>query len=59
MSHIAGFDARGAVDAYGVPLAPADLPKSLKREVAHRQETVKAINLLHENDSPQTCQDND
>ena len=59
MSRIAGFDARGAVDASGVPIAPADLPETLKRDVADRQETIGTIQLLHENDSPQNCQDND
>ena len=48
-----------AYDASGIQVSNADLPETLKREVADRQETVKAINLLHENDSPQNCQDND
>lgn len=48
-----------AYDASGIQVSNADLPETLKREVADRQETAKAINLLHENDSPQSCQDND
>ena len=48
-----------AYDASGVQISNADLPRPLKREVADRQETAKAINLLHENDSPQNCQQHD
>ena len=48
-----------AYDAFGVQISNVDLSGPLKREVANRQGTAKAINLLHENDSPQNCQDND
>jgi hypothetical protein len=47
-------------DQSGVLISDVDLPKAFReREVADRQETVKAINLLHENDAPDNCQDND
>ncbi|MBW2565603.1 MAG: hypothetical protein JRE24_01720 [Deltaproteobacteria bacterium] len=60
MSRIAGFDARGAVDAYGVPLAPADLPKPLQRETADRNDTIEQIRLLQSDVAgPQNCQQHD
>jgi hypothetical protein len=48
-----------AYDAFGIQVSNADLSGPLQREVADRQETAKAINLLHENDSPQHCQQHD
>jgi hypothetical protein len=48
-----------AYDASGVQISNADLPKPLQRRIADRQGTAKAINLLHENDSPQNCQQHD
>ena len=60
MSHpIAAVINGVAYDASGVQISNVDLSGPLKRDVADRQETAKAINLLHENDSPQNCQDND
>lgn len=58
MNGIAGFDARGAVDASGVPIAPADLPETLKP--APRSKTLEVIKRIqHENDAPNRCQQHD
>ena len=60
MSHpIAAVINGVAYDASGVQISNADLPKPLQRRIADRQGTAKAINLLHENDSPQNCQQHD
>jgi hypothetical protein len=61
---IAGFDARGAVDAFGVPMPPAALPPFLRdaveRVAADRKDTIETIRLLQSDIAgPQNCQDND
>jgi hypothetical protein len=64
MSGIAGFDARGPVDASGVPIPASTLPAfvrdAVESNIADRKDKVKAINLLQSDVAgPQNCQQHD
>jgi len=49
-----------AYDASGIQVSNADLPETLKRDVADRSDTIKQINLLQSDiEGPQNCQQHD